>query len=237
VAFQTRLQLRTRARTRADQTNSTKPTDAEYNLFIDEACKKTWGELLTAGWNPGYTSTAFTANASLKYYPGSGATDILGIAGVYGTYAGQVYELRRLNQGDLAKMRAITTGQYSTHYEVSWDAANGLQVELFPHIAGGSYTVDYIPDHPGLANDATSWFGPARSDELIVLDVAAKALRNEGSDRDAWVLEKERDKLLVTCQTLASWIDMRNPAMIRDVGNSVSNPSFRDGFDYETRGA
>jgi hypothetical protein len=46
----TRATLRTRARTRADQDNSKFPTDAQYNLFLDEAAKDVWYDLVQAGW-------------------------------------------------------------------------------------------------------------------------------------------------------------------------------------------
>lgn len=63
----TRQQIRQRARIRADQTNSTFPTDAEYDLLIDECAKETWYDLIGAGWPTDQEDVNITANGATSY--------------------------------------------------------------------------------------------------------------------------------------------------------------------------
>lgn len=223
-----RSNIRTRARTRADQTNSTKPSDTEYNLFIDEACKKTWGELIQGGWPVDTTDQTITATGAATYAIGSGV-NIFGVNGVFYVSGGTYTELRRVNQADVAALRSQgAANNVASFYEVRISPTTGMVIELYPRVSGGSYLVKYTPDHAGLVNDAAIWYGPNRSDELVVLDAAAKGLRNEGMDRDGWVLEQERAKLLELVLMQASQIDQRNSPRIRDTTRATS----QDPFDF-----
>ncbi len=227
----TRATIRTRARTRADQTNSTKPTDTEYNLFIDEGCKEVWGDLLMAGWPLDYTEATVTATGAATYTIGTG-TGIFSIIGVYAN-SPQFTELRRVNQADVARLRTqAVQSNCPSFYEVRVSPTAGMVVEFYPRPTSGTFAIQYQIDHPGLAADGTIWYGPERSDELVVLKTASKALHNEGMDQDAWALEKEYERLLAKVQVLASWVDQRNSAHIRDV---MSQPS-RSAFDFDVAG-
>lgn len=230
-----RLEIRTRARIRADQTNSTKPDDVSYNYWIDEACKEVWGDLLQAGWPVDYSSTTITATGAATYAIGAG-TNIFSVNGVFYFNGGQTYELKRVNQANVAALRAqAAMSNLASYYEVRVSPTAGLVVELYPRVTSGTYTVQFTADHPGLASDVAIWYGPNRSDELVTLRVAAKGLHNEGMDRDAHFLEKEYDALLAKLQNQASWIDARNPATVRDVTHAVQYAGIH-GFDYPVGG-
>lgn len=227
-----RLELRTRARTRADQTNSTFSTDASYNFWIDEACKEVWGDLLQAGWPLDYVTATITATGAATYAVGAGV-NIFGIVGVFYTQGLDTYELKRVNQGNIASLRSQQAqSNRAGFYELRVSATSGLVIELYPRPTSGTYTVNYSPDHPGLPSDVSIWYGPNRSDELVCLKVAAKALHQEGMDQDSIVLETEYTQLLAKVQNQATWLDMRNPAMIRDVR---SQPSL-SAFDFPVAG-
>lgn len=231
-----RAALRTRARARADQDNSTFATDTQYNLWIDEGSRDVWADLIGAGWPIDYSSTTITANGAASYAiagAGGSSTAVFTIMGVYFLMGSEQYELKRANSGALASLRSQpTAGNYAEFYDIRFSPALGLIIELLPKPTSGSYRVDYVPEFQGLVNDAAVWFGPIRSDELVVLRVAAKALIKEGDDRGAYVLEQEYTRMLEKVTAQASWLDMRNPPQIRDVRTRQS----RGIFDYMVAG-
>lgn len=224
----TRSEIRTRARIRADQTNSTFPTDTEYNYLIDEAAKETWFDLVQAGWPINFSTVDKTAAGSNPITLGVG--DVAFVRGVFYVSGGAVMELDRVQEGERAALMSTSGGQ-ATHYDVRVDPTNGAVVELLPLPSSGTYRVHYIVEHPGLATDGTSWYGPARSDELLVLKAAAKGCRMEGNDQGAVQLDREYAILLDKVQNMASWFNMRHSARIRDVADPLGGT--RDPFDYD----
>jgi hypothetical protein len=62
-----RKHLRNRARIRADQTDSTFPTDEEYNLLLDEAARETWYDLVQSGWPVASEEWTVQADGSQSY--------------------------------------------------------------------------------------------------------------------------------------------------------------------------
>jgi hypothetical protein len=141
-------------------------------------------------------------------------------------------ELRRVDEGKRAALMS-TTGD-AQFYNVRIDPTSGPVIEFLPVPSSGTYRVQYITEHPGFSADGDTWYGPARSDELIVLIAAMKGLRKEGQVSDANALQAEYQDLLMHVITTANWVDLRNSATIRDV-NPLS-PT-RDPFDWDvTRG-
>lgn len=231
----TRLDIRTRARTRADQDAAKFPTDAQYNLYIDEACKDVFGDLVTSGWPPDFSTTTIVYNGSSSGQAIGGGADVFSVIGVWAQLGSQLVELKRLNEGMRASLTSPgAVGSYPANYYDLRVGSAGPVVYFFPRVAG-TYLVDYIQDHTGLANDAAIWRGPVRSDELVVLSAARKGVLKEGQDRmaDAKRLKEEYDELLDKVKSLASWFDQRNPAMIRDVSGRRDRFSM---FDYDAVG-
>lgn len=224
----TRLDLRTRARIRADQDQSTFPTDTQYNYLIDEAAKEVWYDLIRSGWPISFTQVQATTS-TVSTLPLATAFSVSAtpafIRGVYCLRGTTYNELKRINEGDRAML--LTSGE-PTHYDVRIDPSAGMVIEVLPFAAGYTIAVDYIAEYPGLPNDASVWYGPARSDELIVLRAAIKGCRKEGNDQGARFLEGEYAGLMQSVQDMASWVNMRAPAMIRDV-------SMADVVGYPTR--
>lgn len=219
---------------RADQDGARFPTDAQYNLFIDEACKDVFADLVMSGWPPDFSTTTITYNGSSSGQAVGGGADVFSITGVWIDISGERYELKRLNEGDRAR---LTTSNYGGSWPEFYDfrvGTSGPVIYFFPRKAATVY-VDYIPDHTGLANDAAVWRGPVRSDELLVLAVARKAVLKEGADRagDANRLLEEYRELMEKVRAQASWADMRNPAMIRDESGRRSR---FNAFDYDAVG-
>jgi hypothetical protein len=224
----TRAQIRTFARTRADQDDATFPSDTEYNLYIDSAAKEVWFDLIQAGWPINFAVANKTATGTNPITLGISGT-VAFIRGVYRVNGGRYEELHRVNEGHRAGL--MTTGDAS-HYDVRIDPTNGPVLELLPLPSSGTYRVEYILEHPGFDADGTSWYGPARSDDLIVLKAAAWGCRKEGNDQGAAQLDREYVVLLDKVQTMAARFDMKNGHSIRDVADPIGNAR-RDSFDYD----
>lgn len=236
----TRADLRTRARVRADQDNSTFPTDTQYNLFIDEAAKEVWYDLIRAGWPPSFSAATLalpavpsTAGVVTLSTDAGVSVAVAFVRGVFCQVGGTWYELKRLNEGDRADLYSVT-GTQPTHYDVRVSADDGIQVEFLPYVAGVQVRIEYVKEHPGFASDVVQWKGPARSDELIVLRAAQKGMRKEGNDQGAAMVDREYQYLQQCVADLASWTNMRHAATIRDVGNPLG-PSRLPG-DYDVYG-
>ncbi len=226
----TRAVIRTRARIRADQDGSTFPTDAQYDYIIDAAAKETWFDLIQAGWPISFATTDKTAAGTNPITLSISGT-VAFIRGVFYKTGTTYAELERLNEGDRASLMSAAGQAQASHYSVYIDATVGPVLEILPLPSSGTYRVLYTLEHPGFSGDSVEWYGPARSDELLVLKAAAAGCRKEGNDQGAEQLDREYAALLDKVQSMASWFDMRNPAKIRDVG-AMSRP-VRDAFDFD----
>jgi hypothetical protein len=150
---------------------------------------------------------------------------------VYYNRGGTYEELRRINEGQRGSLMSQSGQSNASHYEVRVDPTSGIVIDLQPTPASGSYAVQYVAEWPGFAADGTEWYGPARSDELVVLRAAQKAAFKEENYPVADRLGREYDAMLYKVQTMASWLDMRNPASIRDAGDPLAGG--RKPFDYD----
>lgn len=226
----TRATIRTAARIRADQDVGTYPTDAQYNILIDMSGQEVWYDLVTAGWPIAFSTTSFTFTTNPRTL---GVGNILGVHGVYYMQGAQAYRLRRVNEGKRATLMDPTAGSgYAEFYNVMVSPVNGPVIELLPAVLGGTYRVDYVPEWPGFSGDSDTWYGPARSDELVILRAATKALRKEGSTQDAADLDREYEALFQKVMNYASALHLRDPAQIRD----ESGLGARYAFDYPVAG-
>jgi hypothetical protein len=229
----TRAQLRDRSKRRADQVNvDTAVWDTWYNDWLDESAREIWADLIQAGWPVDFTEATLTASGATTYQVAAG-TNIYSVVGVYFKMGGDYYALRRVNPGKYAQLRSQqgVTG-YAEFYELRVSPTQGLVIEFLPHPNGGSYVVHYIAEYPGFSGDSDVWYGPMGSDELIAIRTAQKAMKKEGQFEDAADLEDEYGKKLGEVMSRVTVLDMRNPAMIRDV--TSQRPRFA--IDYPVAG-
>lgn len=187
----TRLSLRNSARIAADQDNSTFPTDAAYNDFIDRAARVVWRRMLVAGWKPAKENhfiTAATPSTYLITNPVSVVHLIYPVAsGSSTTPTGQ--PLTRLKPEDRYWLLRQPNSGGAIAYELSLgtvedavqagEANEKMKVELFPAQTAGFYLVHYTPVFSGFGSDADIWTGPDGSDELIILMAAIEGSRKE----------------------------------------------------------
>lgn len=240
MALPTRATLRTLARVRADQDASDFPTDAQYNAYLDDAARETMWDLRVAGW-PINFSTTTVIGAGASFYPLSAATpavttQVASIHGVYLKLGTEYYPVHRVNEGQRATLMSTTFQPqgFSGFYDPRIDPVTGPGIEILPPNPSGTYRIDYIAEHPGFASDSDVWYGPSRSDSMIVLLAACYGVRKEGSARsgEAEILMQEYKDLLTKVTSAASWFDMRNSAKIRDVATEGQ----RFSFDYPVAG-
>jgi hypothetical protein len=237
-----RAGLRTAARTFADQDNSGFPTDTQYNLYLDQASRDVWWRLVGAGWPVNFATTLITATGvNTHFYPlYAGNPAPLGtvgsVVGVYFQQGTDYYPLHRVNEGKRAALLSSTymPQGFAGFYDVRLDAMFGMGVELLPPPAQGLYKIDYLPEYRGFASDTDRWFGPAGSDEMISLRAAWYGVGKEGEARGASQasLSQMYQQVWDEVQRRATWLDLRNPAQIRDVNSERG----RFSFDYALAG-
>jgi hypothetical protein len=230
-----RLNIRDRARARANQNGTDFPTDAQYNVFIDDAARDVYGDLVSGGWTPDFTTTTITATGADSYAIGSGV-DLFGVIGVFADYAGgERVELHRLNEGDRAALRSMSAGGGPSEYYEVRTGTSGPVVYLYPKPTSGTYYVDHIPDFVNFAADGTIWRGPPRSGDLIVLRAARYGMLKEGGARlqEVAALDDEYGKQLAAVLRWAANFDMRNAPSIRDV---TGRRTRQHAFDYPVFG-
>jgi hypothetical protein len=235
----TRADIRTLAEIHADQDTSGFPTTAQKNILIDAAGKRVWYDLFKAGWPMDFSTTTLTATSATTVALSAGSPAVtVSVAAIHGVYyltAGQRIPVRRINEGNRAQLTSSNTSNgFASAYDVRVNATGGYVIELLPVAPGSQYSVDYIPEFPGFSSDATVWPGPGRSDELVALRAAMGGIRKEGEARLRALaeLKLEYTETLQEVTDMASWINLREPAKIRDVISS----RVRDSFDFLAAG-
>lgn len=241
----TRAQIRDLAAVYADQDASDFPTQIQFNTLLDAAGISVWNDLFLANYPFNFSSTTITGNNSSTYPLGLASpavtVPILSVVGVYFVQGTDFYALKRINEGYRAQLSSSSNvAGYSEYYDVRSDilnfggGSNSTIIELLPKPSGGQYKIEYIPSFSSFAADGTLWTGPPGSDELVAIKAAIKAVRKEGAARrgDAADLKTDYDELLSKVVELATRLNGRDPAMIRDVSTVRS----RFAFDYPIAG-
>lgn len=234
----TRATIRDLAQLHSDQDASDFPTVTQYNTLLDSAGKRVWYDLFKAGWPIDFSTTTLTPAGSTTVLMSAGiptpTTPIAAIHGVYFVQGGERFPLHRINEGNRAGLTSTSSATgYSEYYDVRINATGGYVIEFLPK-SSGVYSVDYIPGFAGFSSDGTVWPGPDCSDELVALRAAMGGVRKEGEARLSALreLKEEYADTLREITDMASWINYREPAMIRDV---MSNRP-RSSFDYPVAG-
>lgn len=189
-----------------------------------------WYDLVTSGWPVNYTTQSITATGAGSYPLASGAA-VFAVQAVYRVQGASREPVPRVNQSNKAAVLSSVGQAQASSYEVLVDPSAGTVLRLFPAITSGAYEVEYIAEIDGFVNDASVWYGPARSDTLLTYLAAEAGCRKEGRKVDADTLRGQYNDLLVKVKDSASWIDLRNPPKIRDVQQAL-----RDPFGYNAVG-
>jgi len=223
-----RAQLRTSSRIAADQENSDYPTDESYNDLLDRAASAVYRRLVASGWVPNRTTVSITANGALSYTLGTDVQTVLSVQRIDGTTSR--VPLRRLKLEEFADfMNVSSQGGPSSAYQITGGATTASAIEFFPTPTQGLYEVRYIPQFAGFVADTDNWYGPAGSDELIILTVAADAKDKEDDDSSA--LRSKLGERWADVIESAQWQDGQGQQTVRDV-RDVQASAFTNPFNY-----
>jgi hypothetical protein len=224
----TRLTLRTNARIRADQDNSTFPSDAAYNMYIDRGAGYVWRKLVHAGWKPDrtiLTVTATGANPALYTL----AADVSIVHSVDRVDGATRTPIPRVKPEELAGLLTQGTGP-ALRYELVGGATTTMQIEFWPRPASGAYEVRYTKRFAGFTADGDIWNGPDGSDELIELYAAMLGTQKENGD--AGDLQRMWTERYTEVCAIAGFTDAKGVQTVRDARGE--NPG-TDPFSYNVR--
>jgi hypothetical protein len=183
----TRAQIRSQARTAADQDNSTFPTDTAYNEIIDRSADFVWRRMVAVGWKPNKLSTTITANGSAIVLPGQIATvDLIYPVASLSSTVPVGPPLRRVK---IEEIPSLLSAASSSTQAVAYDLFSGVQsaapsIQLYPAVTSGFYLINYTPQFAGFSNDSDTWSGPEGTGELVILQAAIDGATKEDDPGD-----------------------------------------------------
>lgn len=216
--------IRTYARLRADQDNSTFPTDAQYLTLINQAAHHVFRKLVRAGWAANPQSTSITATGATTYNVSTAWASIISVFRLEG---GVYIPLTPLKPEEESTFFSMGNGP-GQRYAVSKGLTASLQIAFYPKPSSGTYVVLFEGTFGGFAADADPWNGPPGSEELISLLAATWSSKKENGD--LWpILQQEYDELYSTMCEEFGWLDQRGTKTVRDV-NEVRRMT--DGSDW-----
>lgn len=211
----TRLQLLTRAGIRADMDSSGFPTQVQRELMLDEQAASLWAWMINADFPARRTTVTINATAGGGPYTLAVPGGLLRVVAVRdlrfpsSSVAGWVRRANDLERSVQSNNSAypFATPMSSANYDLEFDVSLGPVLVMVPPDTTGRFSVECIAGHPGFAADSSSWFGPAPSEEILVLRLAAAMKEKEDPDA-ARHLNAKADNLLTdlwqVCKSMAT---------------------------------
>jgi hypothetical protein len=205
--------MEARARSLADQDNSTFPTSAQYLEYLSDRGEELWDRMLAAGLKPAVTTTSVTATGAASYTLGTTPISVLSVERNDGQ---ERIPLHRAEDWELPALRSIGSGNgFADFYEITGGATGALSLELYPLPSTGTYTVRYVPRFTRFTAGSDVFFGPPRSDRFMVVGAAIDALGKEGDT--ASDLRKELAIVFEDIIRYAQIQDAQHTSRVRDV--------------------
>lgn len=216
MASVTLATLRTRAKTRADMTNSSFLADSEWNSFINSSLDDLYDLLIQKFGDDYYLSeSALTTIAGTQNY--ALPADFYKLVEVDLTVNGFTQPLKRWEfkeRGGIQQL--VATGSTVPRYRLV-----GSNLRLYPvPVAVQTGTIYYVPVRTQLVADGDPISFPGGWEDYAVLDAAIKALNKEESDVSALV--QERNQMIARIEAAASNRDTGNPARVIDLDRPVT---------------
>lgn len=214
----TLLQLKTRAREKADMVNSQFVSDSELLSYINNSYSELY-DILVSRFEDYYTE-----ETSVTISPGSSTipvpNDFYKLRGLDRNQSGNSYysvhkynwkaRNRRNNQ-----LYRTSFGRLDLSYRLVKDSIRILPEDSAP----GTYRLWYIPTYTPLAADTDVLDGVNGFDEYIVIDVAMKMLLKEESDVSVLIAQKKA--MMQRIEEMSQQRDADNPEVISDVSSDV----------------
>lgn len=221
------LELRLRARQRADMVNSTFVTDSEFNSYINQSYFELYDLLVTVYENYFLkTPYSFQTTTAAQYTLPSDFYKLVGVdAGLSNSNQAWVtvpkFDFIERNQWIYPQVSSTALGIGGLRYRLM-----GNTLFLTPTPSSGQYIqVWYIPKLTQLLQDIDICVGVSGWTEYIICDVAIKAMQKEESDVS--VLGQQKMMLIKRIEESAMNRDVGMPDKISD---TRSNTSFYNGY-------
>lgn len=210
----TLLQLRTWARQRCDQENSTLWADSDVNTAINRSIMELYDLIVSAYGDEyylsSYTNTTASGTASYAILSGIDTYDFYKLLRVDMTINGKVVSLAKFRLADEDSYKWNGNGT-PVRYRLE-----GNNVVFVPTPdAAYSFTVYYIPNPVPLSSDTDTWSGVNGWDEYVVVDVAKKMATKEENWELVQALTADKALLADRVRRMAPARDVGNPETIR----------------------
>lgn len=198
----TRAQLLDRAAIRADMDSSGFPTTDQRIVTLNEQVASLWAWMLNANYPAKRTVVSITATQGGGPYSLALPNLFRVVAVRDARYPGSSLQgwVKRAN--DLERSFVNGSAWYPMEqmvsnvcYDLEVDPATGPSIRLIPPSTTGPFTVECLTEHPGLPDDTSVWYGPAPSDEVLVLRTAA-AWREKEDPKSAMHLRAQAEDRL-----------------------------------------
>lgn len=193
--------LRTRARSKSDTTDSNRPSNSEFNTWINDGIANLHDILVKQ--NPDrYTEAGseFTTTAGTLEY----------------ALPATFYKLRGVE-------RKLSTNNWERVRKFNWNERNDAGIRYrqrglylrFTDVDGATYRVWHIPAPTALSDDADTYDAPNRYEQYVAAYAARQALMQEESD----TVEINNELMALEQRILASAgdVDTEEPDTISDV--------------------
>ncbi len=211
----TLLQLRTRARQRADMENSNFIEDSELNSYVNASLAELYDLLVSA-----YGEDYFIADP-LNFSTVSGTAEY--------ALPADFYKLRGLdcniNGNDWFSIRAFNFNERNRNQDTTWGLIGGPNIRYrimgenlkITPMPNGVYNLRmwYIPLAPTLAADSDSFNDINNFSEYVVVDAAIKMLQKEESDVS--ILMNQKMALKRRLEEMAANRDAGQPMSVSDI--------------------
>lgn len=209
MATVTLLQLRTRARDRADMTNSAFIPDARLTEYVNASAQELYDLLVQANQDY-FTSTQTTTVVSGNTI--SLPATLYKLRGVDISLGGEwvpVWPYEYLERGAWQNT-SVSRLTANIHYRLL-----GNTMELLPaDQAPGDYRIRFVPLMVPMSLDADTFDGMNGFEEYIVIDAAIKCKEKEESSTSG--LKDEKDRIRKRILSMANVRDLGAPDVIQD---------------------
>lgn len=198
----TRAQLLDRAAIRADMDSSGFPTTDQRIVTLNEQVASLWAWMLNANYPAKRVAISVTATSGGGPYSLALPNLFRVVAVRDARYPGSSLQgwVKRAN--DLERSFVGGEAWYpmeqmvsNVAYDLEIDPMSGPELSFTPATTAGNFVVECLTEHPGLPDDLSVWYGPAPSDEVLVLRTAA-AWREKEDPKGAMHLRAQAEERL-----------------------------------------
>lgn len=217
--------MRTEARALADQVDSLFVTDAQANVWINQAIAELWSMLTVADPQRYMLITTITMVAGQREY--TLPTDFMALVGVDWVvsnterYPLEPFSLNDRYVGPSGGLAWVDTGPYpAARYDVRYSGITGAGVRLVfdrdPPV--GTVQVLYVQAPQLLTLDASTFDGVAGWEEWAILECAIRMMAKEESDPSVYMAQQQRIEARI-----------KSLAGKRDIGRARQIPRYSTG--------